>query len=98
MVSFLNDWIAISTNTLLTEGDLSATLSTSFPQISTNTLLTEGDLAAFLIFELVIISTNTLLTEGDEAVETSDAMQKLQFQPTPSSRRVTGWLFLMGTP
>ena len=59
-------WCDISTNTLLTEGDICSAIILAGVCISTNTLLTEGDARKldFLISELGI-STNTLLTEGD---------------------------------
>ena len=60
----------ISTNTLLTEGDV---------QVPGASLTTDG------------ISTNTLLTEGDGA-KTLVWRLPPRFQPTPSSRRVTGCL------
>ena len=57
--------------------------------ISTNTLLAEGDSDSPMhippIFE---ISTNTLLAEGDIGVLQAH-ISSWEFQPTPSSRRVT---------
>ena len=57
---------AISTNTLLTEGDGSIRIWHASIKISTNTLLTEGDVTCFEFDnDITHISTNTLLTEGD---------------------------------
>ena len=57
--------------------------------ISTNTLLTEGDRSALNLAGVQQpISTNTLLTEGDPLVYI-DKIDQAEFQPTPSSRRVT---------
>ena len=56
--------------------------------ISTNTLLAEGDPTSMLGYGYLRISTNTLLAEGDVKIQTATPGQ-CQFQPTPSSRRVT---------
>ena len=59
-------------------------------KISTNTLLAEGDPWTRPLPAGRRISTNTLLAEGDHDGCPISNLQ-LQFQPTPSSRRVTRW-------
>ena len=67
MLAGLAATLAISTNTLLTEGDLRRCVtSVRLRRISTNTLLTEGDSSRVGVTSYsCTISTNTLLTEGD---------------------------------
>ena len=55
--------------------------------ISTNTLLAEGDRIGGHAPAVSAISTNTLLAEGDRYFYLAEKAS--QFQPTPSSRRVT---------
>ena len=86
----------ISTHTLRKEGDRLRPLERgTLPNISTHTLRKEGDFKRRWLDGVKFISTHTLRKEGD--VESISAcMVSTSFQPTPSARRVTFDIPLMG--
>ena len=83
--------LSILFNALLAEGDELWAVQGAINDISTNTLLAEGDTARYWLAWYGGISTNTLLAEGDTLMPPPASRYGL-FQPTPSSRRVTGGL------
>ncbi len=89
-VEYINNAVTISIHTFLAEGD---SINTEIPEyviISIHTFLAEGDNNQGGSAVYKFISIHTFLAEGDVA-QKHTPIHGVQFQSTPSSRKVTGY-------